>query len=238
MPYDKNPLVWLAILILTLMLFDFSSIDLYIQNLLYNSDSANWIVDKDNALLKLVFYDGVKALLLGSAVALALFISLRWNSHFVRRHRGQLNVVLASLILAPLLVLALKSTTNVACPRALNVFNGDIPYIRLFEAYPGDAIPARRQRCFPAGHASGGFALMSIAVMFRRRKHRLKVFICAASVGWLMGAYKMAIGDHFFSHTLVSMELSGLVISGLNWAFNRKLPRETQAPSSKGNQLV
>ncbi len=39
------------------------------------------------------------------------------------------------------------------------------------------------------------------------------VLITALIIGWSMGIYKMAIGDHFFlSHTLITMILAWLII--------------------------
>ncbi len=35
----------------------------------------------------------------------------------------------------------------------------------------------------------------------------------AAATGWIMGAYKMLIGDHFLSHTIVTMLLAWLIIN-------------------------
>ncbi|HIP14233.1 MAG TPA: PAP2 family protein, partial [Sulfurimonas autotrophica] len=34
----------------------------------------------------------------------------------------------------------------------------------------------------------------------------------AMIVGWSMGLYKMIIGDHFFSHTLITMILAWFII--------------------------
>lgn len=34
----------------------------------------------------------------------------------------------------------------------------------------------------------------------------------AISIGWALGLYKMFIGDHFLSHTLVTMLLAWLMI--------------------------
>ena len=36
-------------------------------------------------------------------------------------------------------------------------------------------------------------------------------FGCGVILGWTFGVYKMLIGDHFLSHTLVSMCLAWLV---------------------------
>ncbi|KAB7881964.1 PAP2 family protein, partial [Poseidonibacter ostreae] len=36
--------------------------------------------------------------------------------------------------------------------------------------------------------------------------------IFALSVGWSMGTYKMLIGDHFLSHTIITMLIAWLLV--------------------------
>jgi membrane-associated PAP2 superfamily phosphatase len=73
--------------------------------------------------------------------------------------------------------------------------------------------PNKRQRCFPAAHASGGFALLSLYFLFKKRRNRRLALGFALTLGWLMGGYKMVVGDHFISHTLITMELAWLLIN-------------------------
>ena len=67
-------------------------------------------------------------------------------------------------------------------------------------------------KCWPAGHASGGFALLSLFFLFKTEKNRKKSIVFALIVGWSMGLYKMFVGDHFLSHTIITMVLSWLLI--------------------------
>lgn len=222
MPFNRHPTIWLLAIIVTLIVFESTSLDLYFQRFLYFPQTEEWFIDRHNPVLSFIFYDGLKSFLFTGAAALLVTYYLGKRIPSVIPYRRALKVTLLSLLCAPLLVVALKSTTNTACPRALSLFGGELQYVRLFESYPAKESPARRQRCFPAGHASGGFALMSVALLFRRRRYRIGAFVAAATLGWIMGVYKMAIGDHFFSHTLISMELSGLVISALNMRLSSK----------------
>jgi len=66
--------------------------------------------------------------------------------------------------------------------------------------------------CWPAGHASGGFALLSLFFLFKTKKNRYIALIGALTVGWSMGVYKMLIGDHFLSHTILTMILAWLIV--------------------------
>ena len=74
-------------------------------------------------------------------------------------------------------------------------------------------------KCFPAAHASAGFSLYGLAFLPTLQKHRYKIFVIVTVLGWTMGLYKMSFGDHFFSHTLVSMLLAWTIASGLATVF-------------------
>jgi membrane-associated PAP2 superfamily phosphatase len=103
------------------------------------------------------------------------------------------------------MVSGLKAVTNVACPAQLTLFGGSTPHVSLFSHYPEGQRPANQQRCFPAGHASGGFAVLSLLLLFKSRRHQRQIIVIGLLLGWVMGLYKMLIGDHFLSHTLTSM---------------------------------
>ncbi len=66
----------------------------------------------------------------------------------------------------------------------------------------------KKFKCYPAGHASGGFALMSLFFLFKEQKNRFIALGIAVAIGWSMGVYKMLIGDHYMSHTVITMMLS------------------------------
>jgi membrane-associated PAP2 superfamily phosphatase len=76
--------------------------------------------------------------------------------------------------------------------------------------------------CWPAGHASGGFALLSLFFLFKSRRNKIFALIFGLSVGWMMGLYKMLIGDHFLSHTIITMILAWLIILVIAKIVNKK----------------
>ena len=58
-----------------------------------------------------------------------------------------------------------KKYTNVFCPSEIRRYRGDTAYAKLCAPFPADDRPARRSGCFPAGHASGGFALLGLLLV-------------------------------------------------------------------------
>ena len=207
----RNSLI--ALLIVTLC-FEFSNLDIWVQNFLYDPSGKHWLFSIDgNPWRHFFFYDGPKRLLV--LFELTLLVSLlffRKHPLVQQYHRGLL-IVLLALPLGPAAVSSLKGTTNVACPYALSQYGGEIPYIKIFESYPAGKAPLKQQRCFPAGHASGGFALLALYYLPKTRRRRRQMLGFALAAGWAMGSYKMLLGHHFFSHTLISMLVCWLVVN-------------------------
>ena len=193
-------------------MFEYSSIDIQLQNLFYDHETRHWLLDRDNRILKLIFYDGVKALYL--LFVMLLLVVLLFFRKFVLLHayRKGLLIVLLSVVLVPVTIGYLKSKTNVPCPRDLALYDGHSPYVTLLSTYPESFHQAHHALCYPAGHASGGFALMSLFFLFRQTRNRVIGLASGFVTGWVTGGYKMLIGDHFLSHTVVTMMLAGLII--------------------------
>lgn len=199
----------LGILSLVLM-FEFSHMDMWVQNYLFQVDSGQWLLDKHDETLSLIFYDAPKRLLVFAVIGVLLVLLIFRQGEWVKRYRQGMVIVLLSLFVTVTLVGWLKSVTNVPCPKDLSDFGGSYPHVTLLHRLPA-AEHMRRVRCFPAGHASGGFALLSLYFLFRRRRNRWIGLGIGMAVGWTFGLYKMLIGDHFLSHTLVTMGLAWLV---------------------------
>ena len=53
---------------------------------------------------------------------------------------------------------------------------------------------------------------MSLFFLFRRKRAKYAALSAALAIGWSMGIYKMMLGDHFFSHTMITMLLAWLII--------------------------
>jgi membrane-associated PAP2 superfamily phosphatase len=104
----------------------------------------------------------------------------------------------------------LKTLTHVDCPWDLTLFGGRSPYVPLFGDRPG-ALPAGR--CFPAAHASSGYALMALYFVFRERSPRLARVGLGAGllVGLVFGVAQQSRGAHFVSHDLWSAMIAWFI---------------------------
>lgn len=211
---SKNQVVYTSAAILfCLLLFSVTPLDLWVQDQLYDSVQHSWLWSRHEPIKQFLLYDGIKALLVLFVVTLLVVLIGDRQDRLSPQKRAGLTLVILSMMAAPATVSLLKWTTDIACPRALIPFGGLLPYDDLITHLTSAAAYPELQRCFPAGHASGGFALLSLVFLFDTQRGRLQAISFALALGWTMGFYKMAIGDHFFSHTIVSMLVDWLVIN-------------------------
>lgn len=208
----KSIVLTSILLVYIILLFDISNLDLVVQNYFYNSDLHQWILSDDNSVLDLLFYSGYKKVLIFFALSLLFALVFFRKTTVIQHYKQGLLIVLLSLILVPVTVGYLKSVTNVPCPKHLVRYGGQIPYVKPLKPMPSDLKQEKQFKCFPAGHASGGFALMSLFFLFKRKRNQRLALASAISIGWITGGYKMLIGDHFLSHTIVTMLLAWIII--------------------------
>ena len=111
-------------------------------------------------------------------------------------------IVLAALAMAfgPLMVSALKYSTSHHCPWDLRAYGGFADVSRDWFVAAADA-----GRCFPSGHASAGFALISLYFLghaIDRPRVARAGLIAAIVIGTGFSAVRVIQGAHFVSHNL------------------------------------
>lgn len=194
----------LLMLMVVLALSELTRVDIVVQDRFFDFDLGRWAVDRTAWLPRLAFYDAPKIVIIAIGVTL-LAVSCgpkRWRRGLDRR---ALVVGVLTLATVPALVGAGKATTNIFCPSEIRRYGGEVPYVRLCEPYSSTDRPTRRGRCFPAGHASGGFALLGLVGLARTSRGQKVGMALALAAGGAMGIYQMAKGAHYLSHTLMTM---------------------------------
>jgi membrane-associated PAP2 superfamily phosphatase len=215
--------LWLSIasLILILVFFEYSNADLVVQNYFYSRADKSWLLNDPTGIYRLIFYKGIKFPLYALGIGTLIASIVTWKHHHWKERRKGLLIVTLTLIILPSTIATIgKYSTNVQCPYDIKEFNGQIPYVKLFEKYPLNPNSPDgtwpRGKCFPAGHASGGFALFSLVCLVRKRKNKILLFLFAFIYGWTMAVYQMLRGAHFISHHLTTIFLSLILVSTLN----------------------
>lgn len=207
------------LLVLVALMESYTGWDTAAQRLWFDSATHEWVVSNElHARLTWFFYDGPKILLvvLGIACVAGVLGGARWNLPPECR-RGCL-LLLLSLAFVPMLLGGAKQFTNVYCPKQIEEFGGEYVHQGVLECRNPANEGRSPGRCFPAGHASGGFALMMLFFCFRSRRDRWAGLGAGLIAGWGMGFYQMLRGQHFLSHTLFTMIGAWMIILLVTWA--------------------
>ena len=196
--------VCLILMAATIIMESCTDIDMTVQRHWYDAVHGTWLIDASvHQAWRWLFYDGMKRGVAGiGGMAVLLFCAGCVSGGRTWRRTGLL--VALSCAATPLLVSTLKAVTGIYCPRQLTEFGGHAAYRHILMMFSG----VSGGRCFPGGHASGGFALTVLFFCASGRALRTVLLAAALGLGWTMGLYQMMRGEHFLSHTIMSMLLA------------------------------
>lgn len=201
-------------------------LDLRVQMHFFDVETSRWLVPPESRdPVFWLFYRIPKILL--SVAAGAIFLRLLWNAARRRWRACDTRLLLALFVLGAtaLIVGILKSVTGVSCPAQELPFAGPYPHIgisdRLFGLVPFDS----HLRCWPAGHASAGFGLLGYRLLAPSDlSPPFRYWWPGLAAGWGLGIFQMARGQHYLSHTVVTMALA-ILVSSLALAIRDRLER-------------
>lgn len=211
------PLLAFAVLAVSLMLLHG---DVWIADRLYAWQGHRWAL-KDAFLTQTLIHIGGRDL---STVAW-LVAAAMWGVARLRADLAPWRKPLAYLVLSTLLgttlVAWVKSWSNMDCPWDLLRYGGDRAYIGLLGLRP---VGLSRGVCFPAGHASAGYAWMALYFFFLAARPRLRWLGLAIGIaaGLLFGIAQQLRGAHFLSHDLWTAAICWMSALGLYRAFFRR----------------
>ncbi|HYD61433.1 MAG TPA: phosphatase PAP2 family protein [Noviherbaspirillum sp.] len=187
---------------LILLLFDATPLDGLLIAPYYDAATHAFPL-RDDPFIQNVMHSGTKLVVIGIAIAvfgafLLTFILPHWA-----QHRRRLLWLGAGLAGSSLMVTLLKQCSALHCPWDLAAYGGYAPFHGLLDRFPAGTAAGR---CFPGGHASGGFALMAFYFAWRDTHRGIAcVFLVAGLMaGMVMGWAQMMRGAHFLSHNVWS----------------------------------
>ncbi len=238
---DRTLVAALIVLLAVFGVFELSHLDIAVQDHLFDFARGRWLIDAQAPVWRFWLYNLPKWLIIALGVALlALAVGpARWRARWpiAAPARRQLWVAFLTIGAVPTVIGQLKATTNIFCPSEVRRYGGDVPYVRVIECYPENDTPTRRGRCWPAGHASGGFALLALMGLARTRRGQRIGLALGLGAGGLMGFYQMAKGAHYLSHTLITALLAWIGFLLMRRAFGVHRLRELSEPGDPSGSV-
>ena len=192
--------------LLILLAWDFSGGDMQMAQ--WWGESTGFAL-RDNWWMVKVMHEGMRNAGWVLLLALAAGIWRPWGSlrHLATGDRAGLFL---SVVCALLAVTLIKGISKTSCPWDLQVFGGTASYISHWNVFEMDGGGGH---CFPAGHASTGFAFMAAYFGLRQSgAPSARIWLaCALLAGLVLGLSQQMRGAHFMSHTLWTAWLSWTV---------------------------
>jgi membrane-associated PAP2 superfamily phosphatase len=185
-----------ALVLAGMLLWDHSGLDLPLARLVGGPGGFSL---REDWLLTVVLHDGMRRA--SWLLVLGLCLAVWWPVGPLKRLDFSARLQLAATTLAAAMAVSLlKGFSDTSCPWDLAGFGGAARYLPHWTLRP-DGGPGH---CFPAGHASSGFAFVGGYFSFREHDARLaKVWLgTAIAAGLLLGIGQQLRGAHFMSHTL------------------------------------
>ncbi|AXA55795.1 phosphatase PAP2 family protein [Pseudomonas thivervalensis] len=121
---------------------------------------------------------------------------------FAHKHRRDFLYVVFAFSLSTGVIHYLKGHTSVYCPVETTQYAGKIEHKEWFQNFDLLKV-AGDGRCWPGGHASGGFTLLALYFVARRYRWRYSkaVMYGALALGVVYGTTRVLQGWHYMSHT-------------------------------------
>ena len=194
---SSSTLRWTAGSLLFLLAWDASGLDLVLAHWF---GTAQGFALRDHWFFTTVLHEGARRL--SWLLVVGLSLAVWWPVGVLRQlDRWQRLQLVVSILLGLALVVAIKRISSTSCPWDLAEFGGLARYVSHWRFGLVDGGGAH---CFPAGHASAGFAFVGGYFVLRDRAPRAaRIWLATAlTAGLVLGVSQQMRGAHFMSHTL------------------------------------
>ncbi len=183
--------------------------DQWLADRLFAMQGHAWTLQSSPFLQEVLHAGGREVSKMAWCAALSLWL-LSLCTNRMRALRLPLAYLLVSTLFATALVGWMKRWTHMDCPWDLLRYGGDKAYYGLFAQLPHGM---QAGRCFPAGHASAGYAWVALYFFFERTWPSLRHWGLALGLvaGLAFGLAQQLRGAHFASHDLWALGISWLV---------------------------
>ena len=228
----RNGLLALALALLLTILWDAGGRDMAAARLF--GSTAGFAL-RDNWFMTHVMHNGARNA--SWVLVFALLLGTAWPRLFLRRIDLLARIQLVVSIFAALVAVSvIKHSSTTSCPWDLSAFGGLARHVSHWAFGVEDGGGGH---CFPAGHASAGFAYLCGWFAFRRQAPQLARIwlITALAAGFILGIAQQMRGAHFMSHTFWTACISwatACAVDALFLAIRRRRARHSGHPATSG----
>lgn len=199
-----------------MVLFHESFIDERVASLFFSS--GDWVYRNNFFLEKILHKGGVifsTAILVG-ILAYAIFVMITKPQD--KKLRDYLVFSFSGAIITILVVFFLKRSSTFPCPWDSIGFGGGVTRPGILQMF---SPLLSKERCFPGGHSSGGYGLLSLyfGYLFIYGKRNLATLLPGVIIGVVFGLTQQARGAHFLSHDMATIFISILSSWVTSWIY-------------------
>lgn len=195
--WARHVLLPLALMLPALFLVETTRLDAWLADRWYALGGGAWAFRDHWLAYDLIHHHGKQMIIAFALLLIGLLIASSWW-RVIRPWRRRITYLLVCMLILPGLVAFAKHSSPVHCPWNISRYGGAFPFRHLFEYSMGPG-----GYCFPSGHASGGFALISMYFAALGAVRRPALFLLPGLlVGWTFALGQQARGAHFLSHDL------------------------------------
>ena len=194
-------------------------LDLWFADIVYAAEGGQWALKKAFVTEHLLHVAGRNAVAAAWVLVLIAWVATGRKPQS-RSWRRPLAALALSVLLSTVLVASLKALSSVDCPWDLVRYGGDRVYVDIFSALLAGT-PHRG--CFPAGHASAGYAWLALFFFFQtvRPAWRWRGLTAGIMLGMVFGLSQQLRGAHFLSHDLWTAALCWLAAVAVHAAMGQ-----------------
>jgi membrane-associated PAP2 superfamily phosphatase len=206
----RNHLIFpLISLIGATFIIEIFNIDMLFADFLYTLEGGSWAL-KDAWVTSTLIHKTGKYLSMFIALILAIALTQSYFTSLLRGYRRELLYLLIAAAGGSALISIIKEYSHISCAWDFMRYGGTKPYENAFS----ELRHLSGGQCFPAGHASGGYAWVAFYFLgtFKKSPWRWAGLGFALSVGLIFGISQQLRGAHFISHDLWSI--------GICWFFS------------------
>jgi membrane-associated PAP2 superfamily phosphatase len=192
------PGLFFAVMVLCLHVLN---LDLRLADSIYRWEGGEWM--RHHWLLDAVIHDDGRILAGVMLLVLVLALTGSFLSAQLRPYRDGLVYLFTVILISLALINIIKAVSGVPCPWSLTRYGGSEPFRDIWSGlgFTGG--------CFPAGHASGGYAWVALYFFARMYfpRWRFPGLAVGIGLGLVFGVGQQLRGAHFISHDIWTLTI-------------------------------